>query len=381
MKKLYTFLLALTTAVVFAQIPQGFTYQAIAFNAAGSPVANGNVSVRISILNNAVSGTNLYTETHSKTTNSKGLINLNIGQGTPVSGTFSGINWAVNSKFIKVEIDPAGGTNYTSVGTNQLMSVPYAMTASKIDVSSTGSSIGEDITESKSSNYFFTDKYDGKVYVLNSKTGLWSPQAYNVTYTNNNTTPEVISKSGNVYFTDRYDGKVYIYSARTGAWTSQAFSDGYINNNNTSPSLTTITNGSSLFIDKYDHKVYVFNYTTGTWSSQDFNIGYTNNNITPTVNASGSNFVFVDKYEHKVNVYNTKTMEWKSQEFNITYYNNNLSAPDVSSSNGNFSFADRYDRKVYVFNSKTGNWTSQQYNVGYYNNNYSTPGILWSETN
>jgi hypothetical protein len=49
-----------------------------------------------------------FTETHSKTTNSKGLINLNIGQGTPVSGTFSGINWAVNSKFIKVEIDPAG---------------------------------------------------------------------------------------------------------------------------------------------------------------------------------------------------------------------------------------------------------------------------------
>ncbi|AZA81354.1 hypothetical protein C1637_01920 [Chryseobacterium lactis] len=369
----------MTTAVVFAQVPQGFTYQAIAFNPSGNPVANGNVSVKISILNNSVTGTNLYTETHSKTTNSKGLINLNIGQGTPVSGTFSGINWAINSKFIKVEIDPAGGTNYTSVGTNQLMSVPYAMTASKIDISSPGSSIGDDILESKSTSHFFTDKYDGKVYVLSSRTGIWSPQTYNVGYTNNNTTPEVTANNGNVIFIDKYDGKVYIFSSRAGTWSSQPYNVGYTNNN-IIPYLFALSNGSTLFIDKFDHKIYVYNYTSGTWSSQDFNIGYTNNNIEPSTFASGSNFAFIDKYDHKVVVYNTKTMEWKSQPYSITYYNNNLSSPDITRSNGNFIFVDRYDHKIYVFNAKTGNWTSQEYNVGYLNNN-SIPTLLGSETN
>ncbi len=380
MKKLYTFLLALMTATLFAQIPQGFTYQAIAFNASGNPVANGNVTVRISILNNAASGNNLYTETHSKTTNSKGLINLNIGQGTPVSGSFIGINWALNSKFIKVEIDPAGGTNYSSVGTNQLMSVPYAMTASKVDVTSPASSVADDIVEGKSTNHFFTDKYDSKVYVLNSKTGTWSSQTYNVGYTNNNNIPEITAKNGNIMFIDRYDGKVYIFSSRSGVWASQPYSAGYINNNNTTPSLFSLSNGSTLFIDKYDHKMYVYNYTNGTWSGQEFNIGYTNNNIVPTAIASGSNFAFVDKYEHSVTVYNTKTMDWKTQVFNVGYYNNNLDSPSVTVSNGNFIFTDRYDHKIYIFNSKTGNWTSQEYNIGYLNNS-TAPTVAGSETN
>lgn len=131
MKKLYLLFALFISLIVFSQVPQGFSYQAIAFNASGQPVANGNVSVRISIIDNSATGAVLYTETHSKTTNSKGLINLNIGQGIPDSGNFSGINWAVNPKFIKVEIDPTGGSNYVSVGVNQLMSVPYAMIAGK----------------------------------------------------------------------------------------------------------------------------------------------------------------------------------------------------------------------------------------------------------
>lgn len=126
MKKLYFILSFFVSILIFSQVPQGFTYQAIAFNSSGQPVANGNVSVRISILDNSATGTVLYTETHAKTTNSKGLVNLNIGQGSPTTGTFSAINWATNPKFIKVEMDPTGGTSYTNIGVNQLMSVPYA---------------------------------------------------------------------------------------------------------------------------------------------------------------------------------------------------------------------------------------------------------------
>jgi hypothetical protein len=111
----------------YSQVPQGIGYQAVAFNSSGNPVVNGTVGVKISILDNSISGTVVYSETHLKSTNSQGLFNLNIGQGTPASGTFSTINWGTISKFLKVEVDTAGGTNYTNVGTNQLMSVPYSL--------------------------------------------------------------------------------------------------------------------------------------------------------------------------------------------------------------------------------------------------------------
>lgn len=126
MKKFYFIVTLFICTLIFAQVPQGFSYQTIAFNASGAPIANGTVALKISILENSATGTVVYSETHTKTTNAKGLVNLNIGQGTPVSGTFAGVNWGTNTKFVKVEMDPAGGTNYTNVGVNQLMSVPYS---------------------------------------------------------------------------------------------------------------------------------------------------------------------------------------------------------------------------------------------------------------
>lgn len=132
MKKLYTSIGLCLTALFCAQVPQAFSYQTIAFNAAGAPVSNGNVSLKVSILENAANGNVLYTETHTKTTNSKGLINLNIGQGTATTGNFGAINWGTNTKFVKVEMDPQGGSNYINVGVNQLMSVPYAQVSKTV---------------------------------------------------------------------------------------------------------------------------------------------------------------------------------------------------------------------------------------------------------
>lgn len=119
----------LITLFSFAQVPQGISYQAIALNSSGNPVVSANVGVRLSVLDNSSGGTVLYSETQTKTTNDKGLFNLTIGQGTPTSGTFAAINWKVNSKFLKVEMDTAGGTNYVLTGTTQLLSVPYALAA------------------------------------------------------------------------------------------------------------------------------------------------------------------------------------------------------------------------------------------------------------
>jgi hypothetical protein len=116
----------------FAQVPQGIPYQAVARNGQGQPLANTIVIVRFSILDSTATGTAVYVESHSITTSSLGLFTANVGMGTVSTGTFSAINWGQNYKFLKVELDTtATGTSYIDLGTQQMMSVPYALYASK----------------------------------------------------------------------------------------------------------------------------------------------------------------------------------------------------------------------------------------------------------
>ena len=136
MKRILLLITILSTALLFAQIPQGISYQAIALNGSGNPVVSSNVGLRLSILNGTATGTTVYSETHLKTTTAQGLFNLIIGQGIVGSGNFAGINWATGSKFLKVEMDISGGTNYILVGTTQLLSVPYALTAGNLVLTS-----------------------------------------------------------------------------------------------------------------------------------------------------------------------------------------------------------------------------------------------------
>lgn len=103
------------------------SYQAVIRNSSGGLVTSHPVGIRISILQGTATGTAVYVETHTPTTNANGLAIIEIGGGSIVSGTFSGINWASNNYFLKTETDPAGGTDYTISGTSQLLSVPYAL--------------------------------------------------------------------------------------------------------------------------------------------------------------------------------------------------------------------------------------------------------------
>jgi translation initiation factor 2 beta subunit (eIF-2beta)/eIF-5 len=129
LKILFILIINIFTIKIFAQSPEVFKYQAIVRNTSGEVLANQNVSFRISILKNNTSGTLVYEEIHTVTTNSFGLVNLNIGEGSVVSGSFSTINWANDKYFLQVELDPTGGTTYLSMGTSQLLSVPYALYA------------------------------------------------------------------------------------------------------------------------------------------------------------------------------------------------------------------------------------------------------------
>lgn len=126
MKHTITIILLVIANVTFAQAPQGIPYQAIARNSSGSILASQPISVRFSIRDSVAAGTIVYRETFTPTTNTLGLFNVNVGTGTVVTGTFSGINWGTNAKFMQVEMDPTGGTSYIDMGTQQMMSVPYA---------------------------------------------------------------------------------------------------------------------------------------------------------------------------------------------------------------------------------------------------------------
>jgi len=130
MRKVFTFLAAvLLTASVFAQAPEKMSYQAVIRNSSEALVTNTTVGMQISILQGSASGTAVYVETQSPTTNANGLVSLEIGVGTVVSGDFTTIDWANGPYFIKTETDPTGGTSYTITSTSQLLSVPYALHA------------------------------------------------------------------------------------------------------------------------------------------------------------------------------------------------------------------------------------------------------------
>ena len=117
----------LINSSIFAQAPQKMSYQAVIRNTSGALVSSASVGMQISILQGSSTGTAVYVETQTPSTNANGLVSIEIGGGTIVSGNFSTINWANGPYFIKTETDPTGATAYTIVGTNELMSVPYAL--------------------------------------------------------------------------------------------------------------------------------------------------------------------------------------------------------------------------------------------------------------
>lgn len=132
MKKILFMLLfaALCFTGVFAQVPQSFKYQAVARDANGNAYSNTNVRVRFDILQNTATGTSVYSEEHAVTTGFQGIFDLQIGAGSPIAGTFNGIDWSDGPYFLSVDFNPsASGGTFTHMGTTQLLSVPYALYA------------------------------------------------------------------------------------------------------------------------------------------------------------------------------------------------------------------------------------------------------------
>ncbi len=131
MKKilLSLFTVALSVATVFAQAPEKMNYQGVARDNSGNVLPNQAVGLQVKLHSGTSGGAVVYSETHAISTNAFGLFNVQIGTGSNVTGTFNTIGWGANAFYVEVLMDASGGTSYTSMGTQQLVSVPYALNA------------------------------------------------------------------------------------------------------------------------------------------------------------------------------------------------------------------------------------------------------------
>ena len=129
MKNLITVCFACLQVLLFAQAPEGVNYQAVIRNNSGDVLSNNNVGLQISLYQNTAGGTLVYQESFQTTTDNFGLVNLVIGQGLNISGSFENVDWSNGPFFIEIAADENGGANYEIIGSQELMSVPYALYA------------------------------------------------------------------------------------------------------------------------------------------------------------------------------------------------------------------------------------------------------------
>jgi hypothetical protein len=117
------------TSNTTANVPGAISYQAVARDAQGAPLADTNLQVRFTLLADSLSGAEEYVEIHNLSTNSLGLFTTAFGAGTPVSNTFESINWSAGHKFLNVQVD--SGNGLVDIGTQQLLSTPYSLYSAK----------------------------------------------------------------------------------------------------------------------------------------------------------------------------------------------------------------------------------------------------------
>ena len=257
MKRIFTIAVTLVMTVsVWAQAPEKMSYQAVVRDANNELVSQQTVGMQLSILQGSASGTAVYAETQTPTTNINGLVSLEIGTGTVVSGNFATINWANGPYFIKTETDPTGGTSYTITGTTQLMSVPYALHAKTAGKVST-----------KEKFYMGQDTLGGIVYYL-YKDAAGTQHGLIV---NKNESSEIWQVTATTTGADRTDDGAYNTSLMTNSNAAA-----YVTGLGTGWYLPSIDELNILYYNRFTANKalraggYTLISTTSNWSSTEY---------------------------------------------------------------------------------------------------------------
>jgi hypothetical protein len=129
------FLILLSQVIINAQAQTGLNFQGVARTTNNVILASQAITLRLSILQGSSTGTVDYVEIREVLTNAQGLFTAVIGDQGAFStlGNFTMINWKLSPKFLKIEMDPAAGTNFITMGTTQFQYVAYAQFAKSVD--------------------------------------------------------------------------------------------------------------------------------------------------------------------------------------------------------------------------------------------------------
>ena len=217
MKKILIIIFCLPVILFGQSVPQGVNYQAVATNSLGIELINQTISIRASVLSNSANGTTEWEEIHTTTTDTFGLFNLIIGQGTSTgngsTSNFSDINWGANTHFLKIEMDINGGSTYSHMGTNQMMSVPYALYAenTNIDYDSIASILSNDsifVTSvsggiKRATDFLYPEGLDGDIVhhnFSNSYTVPFGKNLYIINYYNSFGQSNALQIDGNTIY-------------------------------------------------------------------------------------------------------------------------------------------------------------------------------------
>lgn len=322
MKKLLLISALIISGMTSAQAPQGIQYQAVALNGAGNPISNSNVGVRLSVLNDSATGTVLYTETHTRPTNAQGLFNLVVGQGTVVTGNFAGIIWANGSKFLKVEMDAAGGSNYTVLGTTQLLSVPYALHAASTSSVAASALAGVGSESLKGISYIILDNTSVKGFY----NGTWA----STTFPDTVYSDDVLESNGTFLVMKGSTVKTFY----KGIWSTQNFSGEVYSDE------VVISGNSFIVIDGNSVK----GFSNGNWATQAFSSEV----YTDEVFTSNGVILVIDNATARA-FYNGA---WYSQACSSTIYSD-----QITYSNGIFLILDGSSIKSFA----NGAWTTQAF--------------------
>ena len=129
------FIMLLSIVMINSQAQTGLNFQGVARTSNNVILASQAITIKLSILQGSATGTADYSETRKVTTNAQGLFTAVIGDTGAIStlGNFTTINWKLSPKFLKIEMDPAAGTNFITMGTTQFQYVAYAQFAKSVD--------------------------------------------------------------------------------------------------------------------------------------------------------------------------------------------------------------------------------------------------------
>ena len=281
MKKTFSIVAGLLlTMSVFAQAPEKMSYQAVIRNTSNNLVTT-TVGMKISILQATATGTAVYVETQNPTPNTNGLVSIEIGGGSVVSGTMAGINWANGPYFIKTETDIDNNTSYDVTSTSQLLSTPYALFAK----SSTPSGFTHYLGEAFNGGIIFylykgSDGLEhGLIVALTESTAQWQSSA---TLVNANRTED---GAVNTALMTNSPAATYIAGLGAGWYLPSIDELGLLYNNRYSVQKALRVGGSTLLSN-----------TANYWSSTEYNA------------TSAYDFYFLNGYANVNNKSNTPTV-------------------------------------------------------------------------